>query len=146
VNVLHLLDGDFAGLCRAMATGTLAGFPVRFRPRATVVKYIVPKGYGEGRPAAGEFVEVDEFNIKRAGATAYYANVEQQPAGTLATMASRAIAILGEGATLAEANQACEGGVKHVHGKNLFVRHDIGTPALLERRVENMRRLRTQVA
>ncbi|HJQ93771.1 MAG TPA: phosphoribosylamine--glycine ligase, partial [Candidatus Thermoplasmatota archaeon] len=146
MNVLHLLESDYLALLEAMATGTLAGGQARFRPAATVVKYVVPMGYGDGRPEAGRAIEVDEFNVRRVKGHVYFANVEQQPTGPLTTMASRTLGVLGEGPTVEHANAVCEAALKHVHGDKLFVRHDIGTPQLLQKRVENMLHLRGQVA
>jgi phosphoribosylamine--glycine ligase len=143
MNALHLLETDYLGLLEAMATGTLAGKAARFRPAATVVKYVVPLGYGDGKPEAGRPVEVDDFNVRRVKGFVYFANVEQQPAGPLTTMASRALAVLGEGPTVEHANAVCEAALRHVHGDRLFVRHDIGTPQLLQRRVDNMRAVRS---
>jgi phosphoribosylamine---glycine ligase len=145
MNVLHLLDSDYLAVLEGMATGTLAGRTAKFRAAATVVKYIVPRGYGEGTPASGRAVEVDEFNVRRVGGAVFYANVEQQPMGPLTTMTSRALGVLGEGPTIEHANLVCEAALKHVHGDALFVRHDIGTPALVQKRVQNMAALR-QVA
>jgi phosphoribosylamine--glycine ligase len=146
MNVLHLLQSDYLTLLEAMATGTLAGKTARFRPMATVVKYVVPMGYGDGKPEAGRPVEVDDFNVKRTKGFVYFANVEQQPTGPLTTMTSRALAVLGEGPTVEHANAVCEAALRHVHGDRLFVRHDIGTPQLLQRRVEHMLAIRGQVA
>jgi phosphoribosylamine--glycine ligase len=146
MNVLHLLESDYLGLLEAMATGTLAGKQARFRPAATVVKYVVPVGYGEGRPEAGRQIEVDDFNVKRVKGFVYFANVEQQPTGPLTTMASRAVGVLGEGPTVEHANAVCEAALKHVHGDKLFVRHDIGTPQLLAQRQQHMLALRGQLA
>jgi phosphoribosylamine--glycine ligase len=142
VNVVHILESNFADIVVAMAQGTLAQTPVKFRPRATVVKYVVPQGYGEGAAHSGAHIQIDEFNIRRAGATAYYANIEQAVSGSLATMTSRTLAMLGEADTVAEAEAVCEKALKHVHGEHLFVRHDIGTEELLARRVEHMRMVR----
>jgi phosphoribosylamine--glycine ligase len=113
---------------------------------ATVVKYVVPMGYGDGKPEAGRPVEVDDFNIKRVKGFVYFANVEQQPTGPLTTMVSRALAVLGEGPTVEHANAVCEAALRHVHGDRLFVRHDIGTPQLLQKRMEHMLHIRGQVA
>jgi phosphoribosylamine--glycine ligase len=146
MNVLPTLESDYLGLLEAMATGTLAGKQARFRPVATVVKYVVPRGYGDGTPASGRAIEVDDFNVKRVKGFVYFANVEQQPTGPLTTMSSRALAVLGEGATIEMANAVCEAAIRHVHGDALFVRHDIGTPQLLARRVEHMLSIRGQVA
>lgn len=146
MNVLHLLESDYLALLEAMATGSLAGKQARFRPAATVVKYVVPVGYGEGKPEAGRVVEVDDFNVRRVKGFVYFANVEQHPTGPLTTMTSRALGVLGEGATVEHANAVCEAALKHVHGERLFVRHDIGTPELLAKRIHHMVALRGQVA
>jgi phosphoribosylamine--glycine ligase len=146
MNVLHTLESDYLALLEAMATGTLAGREARFRPAATVVKYVVPKGYGEGSPAAGRYVQIDDFNIKRCKGTVFMGAIEQQTSGPLVTMASRTAGVLGEGATLAEANAVCEASLKHIHGDALHVRHDIGTPELLARRVRHMEALRAQTS
>lgn len=142
VNVLHLLESNYLDLLRAMVAGKLGGAKIAFRPKATVVKYVVPRGYGEGNPRSGTFVQVDEFNVKRGGAAVYYANIEQLTSGSLSTMPSRSLAMLGEGATVEEANALCEAALKHVHGEHLYVRHDIGTAELLQKRVDNMANIR----
>ncbi|MES2154649.1 MAG: phosphoribosylamine--glycine ligase [bacterium] len=138
MNVLHLMESNYLDVLRAMIAGKLGGATLAFRPRATVVKYVVPKGYGEGNPRSGSFVQVDEFNVKRGGASVYYANIEQLTSGSLSTMPSRSLAMLGEGATVEEANALCEAALKHVHGDHLYVRHDIGTAELLAKRVAHM--------
>ncbi|HEX2066173.1 MAG TPA: phosphoribosylglycinamide synthetase C domain-containing protein, partial [Candidatus Thermoplasmatota archaeon] len=146
MNVLHLLESDYLGLACAMATGRLAGQQARFRPAATVVKYVVPRGYGEGSPEAGHHVQVDEFNIRRCRGSVFLGAIEQQTSGPLVTLASRTLAVLGEGATIDEANAVCEASLRHIHGDGLHVRHDIGTAALLQRRVEHMQALRAEAA
>ncbi len=142
MNVLQVLESDYVALLEAMATGTLASQIVRFRPAATVVKYVVPRGYGESTPEGGQHIQVDEFNVKRTHGAVFYASVEQQMSGALTTLASRTLAVLGEGASLEEANAVCEASLKHVHGSGLHVRHDIASPQLLQKRVENMARVR----
>lgn len=144
MNVLHTLESDYLDLLEAMATGTLAGKQARFRPSATVVKYVVPRGYGDGTPASGKFVEIDNFGMKRVGGTAYYGSIEQIPSGTLATMTSRTLGVLGEGPDLATANVVCDAALRHVTGESLFVRRDIGSPALVEARVRHMQAVRQQ--
>ena len=46
MNILPLLKTDFVDLCRAIIDGTLDRLPVEFDHKATVCKYIVPRGYG----------------------------------------------------------------------------------------------------
>lgn len=146
MNVLHLLESDYLALLEGMATGTLAGKMAKFRPAATVVKYVVPQGYGVGTPAPGRHLEVDLFNIKRVNGHAFMGSLEQLPMGTLATLSSRTLGVLGEGPTLEAANVICEAALRHVHGEGLFVRHDIGSTALVAQRVQHMRQLRAQLA
>jgi phosphoribosylamine---glycine ligase len=146
MNVLHTLQSDYLDLLEGMATGTLAGKQARFRNMATVVKYVVPRGYGDGTPAAGKFLEIDNFGIKRVGGAAYFGSIEQIPSGTLATMSSRTLGVLGEGPTLAEANAICDASLRHIHGDALFVRRDIGSAALVEQRVRHMQAVRQEAA
>lgn len=146
MNVLHLLESDYLGLLEGMATGTLAGKAAKFRPAATVVKYVVPTGYGTGTPTPGRHLEVDLFNIKRVNGHAFMGSIEQLPMGTLATLSSRTLGVLGEGPTLEAANAICEAALRHIHGEGLFVRHDIGSTALVAQRVQHMRQLRAQLA
>jgi phosphoribosylamine--glycine ligase len=68
--------------------------------------------------------------------------IEQQMSGPLVTLASRTLAVLGAGATVEAANAVCEAGLRHVHGDGLHVRHDIGSAALIQQRVEHMDSLR----
>ncbi|MHB8633232.1 MAG: phosphoribosylamine--glycine ligase [Thermoplasmatota archaeon] len=142
LNVLHTLETDYLSILEAMVEGRLAALPVAFRPRATVVKYVVPQGYGESVPAPGRHIEVDEFNVRRAGGTIYYAGIEQQPMGPFATLSSRTLAVLGEGETVAAAEAVVSRALPHIHGEGLVVRHDIGTAPLLARRVQHMAEIR----
>lgn len=140
MNVLALLHSDYAELVRRMAEGRLQGSSASFERLASVVKYIVPPGYGTA-PQAGIEVRVDEAAIEAAGAQVYYANVDAVSPGVVKTTTSRAVAVLGRGETIQEANDVCEAGVRHVKGKGLLVRHDIGTRALIQRRLRHMQLL-----
>jgi phosphoribosylamine---glycine ligase len=137
MNVLHLFRGNYAELCLRMAEGRLADAHVEFDRLATVVKYVVPEGYGV-KPKPGAEVRVDEAAIHRAGAEAYYASVDAVGPGVVRTTSSRAVAVLGAGETIKEANESCEDGLKHVTGSHLFIRHDIGTVPLIEKRLKHM--------
>ena len=146
MNVLALLESDYLAILEGMATGTLRGQEVRFAPAATVVKYVVPRGYGQGEPAAGRFVQVDDFNIRRSGGMVFLGSIEQHMSGPLVTMASRTLAVLGHGPTIEAANAVCEASLQHVHGDALYVRHDIGSPQLLAKRVQHMQAVRGTLA
>ncbi len=143
MNVLHTLEADYPEILLAMAHGRLASLPrPRWRPAATVVKYLVPKGYGMGTPLADRHVHVDEQNLRKLGCTAYYAHMDRHPSGQLVTMASRTLALLGEGPTVPAAEAVVREGLKCVHSDALVVRNDIGTAELLARRVEHMAAVR----
>ena len=138
MNVLSLLQTPYADIVIRMSEHRLGGTAPRFESLATVVKYVVPEGYGT-KPAAGVEVKVNEEKVQAHGARMYFANVEQKTKGRYVCGASRAIAILGKGETIDQANDHCDAGLAEVKGDRLFVRRDIGTRALLDRRVKHMR-------
>lgn len=146
MNVLTLLDSNYVDIVRGMAAGKLDPALVRFSPRATVCKYVVPEGYGV-KSMANEPLTIDEQRIVAEGARCYFAAINQT-GGTrgqvveATTTTSRSVGVVGTGATLAEANAAADKALAHVRGPHLFVRRDIGTEALLAKRVETMRRVR----
>jgi phosphoribosylamine--glycine ligase len=138
MNVLTLLENGFLDVCQAVADGRLGG-KVPFLPKATVCKYVVPAGYGT-EPQAGATVLVDEKKIAEAGATLYYAAVDEKD-GKVMTTSSRSLGLVGVADTIEEAEVICEAGLSHVRG-DVFVRHDIGKRELVRRRVEHMRQVR----
>lgn len=147
MNVLTLLESDYLEIVKGMAAGRLDAAKVRFSPKATVCKYVVPEGYGV-KSKANEPLAVDERAIAATGARCYYAAINQTGGKRgetveATTTTSRAVGIVGIGATLAEANAMADEALAHVKGPHLFVRRDIGTEALLQRRVETMRRVRS---
>jgi phosphoribosylamine---glycine ligase len=141
MNVLHLLESDFVDVLLRMAQENLKQSRISFREAATVVKYVVPEGYGSA-PKAGKEIRIDTSAVAEAGAELYYAAVNAVRPGVVTTTTSRAVALLGEGETLLEANEVCEEALKHVKGDHMFVRHDIGTRELIERRLSHMRIVR----
>ena len=140
MNVLTVLDSNFEDICWRMATGTLDK-GAEFSPKATVCKYVVPKGYGV-KSEAGHEISVDEEAIRGCGAVAYYANVDMRD-GKLVTGTSRSIGVVGIGDSIEEAEANCERALAHVRCDAVFVRHDIGTRELVQRRVDHMKALRS---
>ena len=140
MNVLSLIGDDFEDVCRMMATGTLDR-DVRFAEKATVCKYVVPRGYGV-KSESGHEISVDEDAVRAAGAVVYYANVDMKD-GKLVTGTSRSLGIVGVADTLEEAESNCEAALRNVRCDAMAVRHDIGTRALVQRRVDHMRELRS---
>lgn len=137
MNVLPLLKTDFIVVCEAILNGTLDQLPVEFEAKATVVKYVVPEGYPVD-PKKGEKIEVA---AAPEGVKIYYASVNQKEDG-LYLSSSRAVAFVGIGDSLAEAEALAQNAVGSVKGP-VFYRRDIGTAELIQKRVEHMKELRS---
>ncbi len=135
MNVLPILRSDFIDLCYGIVNGSLSKAKTHFENRSTVCKYVVPRGYPDN-PVKGEKIEVP--NAPRA--KMYYASVDQRPEG-LYMSGSRAIAFVGVSQDFGEAEKIAEEAVRSVKG-SVFHRPDIGTKALLEKRVRHMEMLR----
>lgn len=135
MNVLSLLESDFGSIITKIVSGTLSRNDVQFSRKATVCKYLVPKGYPDS-PRTGEPLMLGNHHQ----ALLYYANVEEN-GGILYTQTSRTLAFVGVGDTLDMAEEVAEKAAKSVKGQ---VRHrsDIGTRALLEKRISHMKELR----
>jgi len=140
MNVLPLLQTDFMELCSTMLEGTLSKKDIQMEKKATVCKYVVPEGYGV-KSMAGERIEVDEEAIRKAGGKLFYASVNKKD-GTIVTGSSRSLAVVGIAEDLVDAERICEQGLRCIKGDHIFVRHDIGTKKLLEKRVNHMKELR----
>jgi phosphoribosylamine--glycine ligase len=134
MNVLPLLSSDFSEILCHITEGSLPS-RVEWEPLATVCKYLVPEGYPD-RPVPGQPLVPGETGE----ALVYCGNVEERE-GKLATLSSRTLAVVGKGPDLATAEAIAERAAEGVRGR---VRHrrDIGTAALLARRVAHMEALR----
>ncbi len=143
MNALHLLETDYLMLLQAMVDGELAQRKAAFRKAATVVKYAVPRGYGDGKPTPGHPVAVDLEAIEELGATVYFASIEEHDDGRLTTLTSRTLGVLGEAETLSDAERMVEAALSHIDSDALIVRHDIGTAPLIEKRIHHMKSVRS---
>jgi phosphoribosylamine--glycine ligase len=132
MNVLPLLKTDFAAICQAIIVQELDRVKVEFEKKATVCKYVVPEGYPEN-PVKNEKITVKIPEKTRI----YYASVDQKEDGLYMT-GSRAIAFLGIGNNLDEAEKVVEESVCNVKGK-VFHRKDIGTKGLIEKRIKHVK-------
>ncbi|MGB6501043.1 MAG: phosphoribosylamine--glycine ligase, partial [Thermoplasmata archaeon] len=140
LNALTLYeDGNFSSLLLGVATGRVDPTLLQFRRRATVVKYLVPPGYGS-RAQSGGLLNLDEEAIRAEGVSVYYGSVEAVGPGTVRLGHSRGIAFVGEASAIYEAGARVEAALRHVKGE-YYLRHDIGTKADLARRTEHMRQI-----
>ncbi|MDR1690943.1 MAG: phosphoribosylamine--glycine ligase, partial [Candidatus Methanoplasma sp.] len=88
MNVLSILESDFATIIRDMSAGKLKE-DVKFKNLATVCKYVVPKGYGTN-PVSGNELFIDEEGVRNCGAEVFYANVDEKD-GKIYTGTSRSV-------------------------------------------------------
>jgi len=134
MNVLSLLSSDLSETVTRITEGTLTSAKVSFEHAATVCKYLVPEGY----PAAPQTNK--PLSLGNPGkALLYYANVAEKD-GALLTLSSRTLAFVGKAPTLAEAENIAEKAASAVRG-SVHHRRDIGTQALLDRRIAHMKEL-----
>lgn len=143
MNILPLLRTDFIDVCRAIIEGRLDRLDIVFEKKATVCKYVVPKGYGlpQDHPeAASTFsrIEIGDAHDARL----YYSSIDQRPDGLYMT-SSRAIGVVGIADGLDEAEQIAERAVGAIRG-SVDHRPDIGTDLLIRKRVQHMKTLKTE--
>ena len=140
INALALYEeGNLDELLFGVASGRVDPTLVLFRLRATVLKYLVPPGYGS-QPRPGGILEVDEPAIEAEGVRVFYGSVEPAGPGAVKLGSSRGIALLGEASAIHEAGARVEAALAHIRG-DCYVRHDIGTITDLTRHREHMRQL-----
>ncbi len=141
MNILPLLRTDFIDICRSIIDGTLDRIEIAFEKKATVCKYVVPKGYGlpQDHPDAASISSRIEIGDAE-GARLYYSSIDQRPDGLYMT-SSRAIGVVGIAEDLATAERIAEGAVSAIRGP-VDHRPDIGTEPLIRRRVDHMKRLK----
>lgn len=136
LNVLSILKSDFVSLCEAMVTGNLNAEMAVFDNKATVCKYAVPEGYPD-EPVRNTPIEIAAVKNK---AFLYLSSVDYVD-GVLYAVGSRAAAYVGVAETIPAAEDIAEKEVSAIGGR-LYHREDIGTERLIQKRVDDMHRLR----
>jgi len=140
MNVLPLIKTNYVELCEKIAEGDLFDVEVSFDEKASVCKYVVPEGYGID-PEGGNLVEVDEKAIEDEGAQLYYASVEEKD-GNIYTTTSRTLAVVAFSKELEGADSISENTLKYVKGEKIQMRHDIGKPESIKRKLDNLKNIR----
>ncbi|MCX5845191.1 MAG: phosphoribosylamine--glycine ligase [Deltaproteobacteria bacterium] len=141
MNTLPLLKTDFVDVCRAILEGTLDRLNIEFEKKASVCKYIVPKGYGlpkDHPDAQSTSAKIEMGDVGKA--RLYYASVDKRADG-LYMSTSRAIGVVGIADSLGEAEQIAEKAVSAIKGP-VDHRPDIGTKPLIEKRIRHMQLIR----
>jgi phosphoribosylamine--glycine ligase len=137
LNLLTLLETDFVAICRAIVSGILHAIDVNFAHDATVCKYLVPEGYPD-TPRKGDPVPVPAQ--LPANTTLYLGSVDLDSNDTLVAAGSRTLAVVARGRKISDAESLCESVLANITGP-FFHRADIGTAALIQRRVDHMNAL-----
>jgi phosphoribosylamine--glycine ligase len=135
MNTLPTMETPLVDVVTGARDGRLPA--VEFAPRATVCKYAVPAGYPTD-PEGGTRIAVDEGSV--GDALLFYASVDEREDG-LYTTTSRSFAVVGVADTIAAAEARAEAALAAA-GEGLRVRHDVGTAALVQRRVDHVAELR----
>jgi len=136
MNTLPVLETPFIDVLTAARDGE--SLPeLAFSGEATVCKYAVPDGYPVN-PESGAKIAVNEERV--GDALLFYASVDERDDG-LYTTTSRSFAVVGRGDSIAAAETEAENALTAA-GDRVRIRHDIGTAALVERRIGHMDELR----
>ncbi|QLC32671.1 phosphoribosylamine--glycine ligase [Halarchaeum sp. CBA1220] len=136
MNTLPVLETPFLDVLTAARDGD--DLPeLSFSGEATVCKYAVPEGYPTD-PEAGAEVTLDEESVGEA--LLFYASVDAREDGVYTTT-SRSFAVVGRGDSIAAAEEQAESALSGL-GEGFRVRHDVGKPDLVQRRIDHMSELR----
>jgi phosphoribosylamine--glycine ligase len=151
MNTLPVLGTDLLEVLAAARDGDPLP-QLSFARRATVCKYAVPAGYPTD-PEGGTLVTVDEESVAGAveehatgeggdaDAILFYASVNEREDG-IYTTTSRSFAVVGLAGTITEAEEIAEAALAAAGDEGLRMRHDIGKPDLVQRRIDHVRELR----
>ncbi len=140
MNVLALLEDDFAEISKQIVDGTLTD--ANFENKASVCKYVVPDNYPNTK-AADTIVEVDEKAINDDNAEVCYAAVYLDDDNNIRLTSSRAIAVLSVADTIKEAEATCEDAIGYIKG-DVYHRRDVATQELLDEKIEHMKEIKQQ--
>jgi len=143
MNILPLLKTDFIDVCQAIAGERLDRLDIAFERKATVCKYVVPKGYGlpaDHPESASTSSRIEIVPVR--GVRLYYSSIDQRDDG-LYMSSSRAVGVVGIADDLAQAERIAEEAVSAIRGP-VDHRPDIGTEPLIRKRIEHMKRLRRE--
>ncbi|WP_297218033.1 phosphoribosylamine--glycine ligase [Thermoplasma sp.] len=135
INVLSLLKSDFVEILHQIYEGNLQGEKI-FEKKATVLKYIVPVGYGTN-PKPGE-IQIDD-KIFDSGVEIFYASVSGDM-HKLKQSSSRSLAILAKGESIPEASEIVDASLQYIKG-DYYVRKDIGKAEYLQAKIRKSREL-----
>ena len=123
--IMPLVDGDFAELLNAVATGRLAETdPPRLLPRHAMTVIVAARGY-PGTPASGGLIREVEAAEQVEGVTVFHAGTARSDAGLVAR-GGRVLAVTAVADTFANARARAYRAVDQIDFADGFHRRDIG--------------------
>ena len=122
--VLPLIDGDFAALCLATASGALGSTAVNLLPDRAAVGVVItsagyPGPYRTGLPIAGLDTAVDDALVFHAGTT-------RNQRHDIVTAGGRVLTVVGTGTSIPEARLHAYAAAEQISFEGAFYRRDIG--------------------
>jgi len=142
INEMMLLEGDVPQLFFSIALGMLEPQAVNFKPKASLCKYLVPQEYPE-KSVKGLSFTIDEEVINKNNLSIIYASVKKSDSG-LETLGSRTMAIAGLDEKIYQLSDKIENFLKEIEPLQFRHRHDIGSKAVIEKRIQHMKSIRAQ--
>ncbi len=134
MNIITLMEGSPVDLLFRIADADLKSAKITFKRKASVLKYLVPKGYGDS-PNPG-ILRINTGDIPNH-VHIFYSSVEGD-LNEVRMSNSRAIAIMSEADSIPDASNMVEMNLWRIEG-DYFMRHDIGNAESLHRKNENAR-------
>jgi phosphoribosylamine--glycine ligase len=122
---MPLIDGDFAELLNAVATGRLAQIdPPRLVPKHSMTVIVAARGY-PGTPAGGGTIRAIDAAEQVEGVTVFHAGTALSD-GTLVAKGGRVLAVTAVSDTFANARARAYRAVDQIDFADGFHRRDIG--------------------
>jgi phosphoribosylamine--glycine ligase len=123
--IMPLIDGDFAELLHAVATGRLADIePPRLRPQHSMTVIVAARGY-PGTPTSGGLIREIEASEQVEGVTVFHAGTATSELGLVAK-GGRVLAVTAVADSFANARARAYRAVDQIDFADGFHRRDIG--------------------
>lgn len=122
--IMPLIEGDFAELLMAVASGRLSEIEPRLSPESAVTVIVAAKGY-PGTPVSGGAIRAIEAAEQVNGVTVFHAGTARSD-GNLVAKGGRVLAVTATGDNFAEARARAYRAVDQIDFADGFHRRDIG--------------------
>jgi phosphoribosylamine--glycine ligase len=124
--IMPRMEGDFAALLHAVATGRLADIEApRLSADCTMAVVVAARGY-PGTPAKGGPIDGIAAAEQVPGVTVFHAGTAAHASGALLAVGGRVLAVTARAPTLAAARDAAMAAVDRINFADGFHRRDIG--------------------